>query len=86
MVRLPGKVLPMQTLKVAEMTCSHCERAVTAAVQTLDGRATVQVDLASGRVKRPQWTMWRPSWGCELSQRSMAACAASNAVGNESSP
>ncbi len=41
----------MQTLKVDGMTCSHCERAVTAAVQKLDPHATVQVDLASGLVK-----------------------------------
>ncbi len=40
----------MQTLKVDGMTCSHCERAVTAAVQKLDPHATVQVDLASGLV------------------------------------
>ncbi len=41
----------MQTLKVDGMTCGHCERAVTAAVQKLDPRATVQVDLTSGLVK-----------------------------------
>ncbi len=41
----------MQTLKVDGMTCGHCERAVTAAIRTLDPHATVKVDLASGRVE-----------------------------------
>ena len=32
------------------MTCGHCVRAVTGAVQALDPSATVAVDLAAGRV------------------------------------
>ena len=32
------------------MTCGHCERAVTNAVQELDPQATVQIDRAHNRV------------------------------------
>lgn len=35
---------------VQGMTCGHCERAVTTAVQTLDPKATVQIDRAHNRV------------------------------------
>ncbi len=35
-------------LKVDGMTCAHCERAITRAIEALGGRA--QVDLAGGRV------------------------------------
>ncbi|MEW6174708.1 heavy-metal-associated domain-containing protein [Stutzerimonas sp. KH-1] len=41
----------MQEFKVSGMTCSHCERAVTQAIQTLDPQAQVQVDLAAGTVQ-----------------------------------
>jgi len=37
-------------LKVAGMTCQHCVRAVTGAIQALDPRAEVAVDLAAGTV------------------------------------
>ncbi|MCU0968353.1 MAG: heavy-metal-associated domain-containing protein [Rubrivivax sp.] len=33
------------------MTCGHCVRAVTAAVQKVDARATLEVDLPSHRVR-----------------------------------
>jgi copper chaperone len=33
------------------MSCGHCVRAVTQAVQALDPTAEVQVDLASGEVR-----------------------------------
>jgi copper chaperone len=36
---------------VQGMSCSHCERAVTQAVQALEPGARVKVDLASGRVE-----------------------------------
>ena len=39
------------TLKVEGMSCGHCVRAVTNAVQALDATAQVQVDLASGEVR-----------------------------------
>lgn len=38
-------------LKVEKMTCSHCVRAVTAAVRALDPGAEVEVDLATGSVR-----------------------------------
>lgn len=38
------------TLQVEGMTCQHCVRAVTAAIQARDPGAKVAVDLASGSV------------------------------------
>jgi copper chaperone len=32
------------------MSCQHCVRAVTQAIQTLDAQAQVQIDLTAGRV------------------------------------
>lgn len=37
-------------LEVRGMSCSHCERAVTKALQAIDPGAKVAVDLAGGRV------------------------------------
>ena len=37
-------------LKVEGMTCGHCAKAVTGAIQALDSEARVQVDLAAGTV------------------------------------
>ncbi|MFZ1854131.1 MAG: cation transporter [Candidatus Nanopelagicales bacterium] len=34
-----------QTLRVAGMTCEHCVRAVTSEVASIDGVASVDVDL-----------------------------------------
>ena len=39
------------TLQVQGMTCGHCERAVTQAVQQLDPNAQVRIDRASGQVQ-----------------------------------
>ena len=41
----------MLTLKVEGMTCGHCVRAVTEAVQEVAPGAGVQVDLAAGLVR-----------------------------------
>ncbi|TDV51217.1 copper chaperone [Pseudomonas graminis] len=41
----------MQVFKVQGMTCAHCVRAVTSAIQGQDPTAQVQVDLANGEVK-----------------------------------
>ena len=41
----------MQLFKVDGMTCAHCERAVTAAVQRIDPAAKVDVDLSAGLVR-----------------------------------
>lgn len=40
-----------QNFQVQGMTCGHCVKAVTEAVKTLDPKAEVQVDLASGKVQ-----------------------------------
>jgi copper chaperone len=41
----------MHTLFVTGMTCGGCTKAVTRAIQLLDGQATVQVDLDSQKVE-----------------------------------
>jgi copper ion binding protein len=38
------------TFNVSGMTCSHCERAVTAEVSAIDGVSAVSVDLQGGSV------------------------------------
>ena len=40
----------MQQFKVSGMSCGHCVRAITQAIQALDQAARVEVDLAAGRV------------------------------------
>ena len=41
----------MYELKVDGMSCGHCVKAVTGAVQEIDGSAKVNVDLASKTVQ-----------------------------------
>ncbi len=41
----------MQILKVSGMSCGHCVRAITRAVQSADAAAEVQVDLDSAEVR-----------------------------------
>ncbi|WP_313085542.1 heavy-metal-associated domain-containing protein [Pseudomonas sp.] len=41
----------MQTFQVKGMTCAHCERTVTQAIQARDADARVRVDLARGLVE-----------------------------------
>ncbi|KAF1053107.1 MAG: Copper chaperone CopZ [Stenotrophomonas maltophilia] len=41
----------MQVFNVKGMTCGHCVRAVTQAIQGRDAAASVQVDLGSGEVR-----------------------------------
>jgi len=41
----------MQTFKVQGMTCGHCVKAVTHAIQQADPAADVQVDLAGATVQ-----------------------------------
>ena len=38
------------TFNVQGMTCGHCERAVTKAVQQVDANAQVQIDRNQGKV------------------------------------
>ena len=40
-----------QTFNVQGMTCGHCERAVTQAVQSLDPQAQVKIDRPAGKVE-----------------------------------
>lgn len=41
----------MQVFKVQGMSCGHCVRAITLAVQAHDQAAEVQVDLGAGEVR-----------------------------------
>jgi copper chaperone len=41
----------MITFEVNDMTCGHCVRAITEAVQAADSGARVQIDLAAHRVE-----------------------------------
>ena len=41
----------MQLFTVEGMTCGHCVKAVTRAIQTLDPDARVEVDLAQRQVR-----------------------------------
>lgn len=40
-----------QTFNVQGMTCGHCEKAVTQAVQSLDPQAQVKIDRPAGKVE-----------------------------------
>lgn len=40
----------MIAFEVQDMTCGHCVRTITQAVQALDPQAQVQIDLATHRV------------------------------------
>jgi copper chaperone len=42
---------PMQVFNVQGMTCGHCVKAVTRAVQEQDAAARVEVDLAGKQVR-----------------------------------
>lgn len=41
----------MITLDVKNMSCQHCVKSVTGAIQALDAAAKVQVDLQTGKVQ-----------------------------------
>jgi copper chaperone len=41
----------MQVFRVKGMSCGHCVRAITQAIQARDPAAEVQVDLAGGEVR-----------------------------------
>ena len=40
-----------QIFEVQGMTCGHCERAVTNAIQSVDANAQVKIDRAAKRVE-----------------------------------
>ena len=39
-----------QTFQVTGMTCGHCEKAVTRAIQQIDPQAEVQIDRSQNKV------------------------------------
>ena len=41
----------MQVFQVQGMSCGHCVRAITQALQAADAEAVVEVDLAAGEVR-----------------------------------
>ena len=41
----------MQVFQVQGMSCGHCVRAITQALQAADTEAVVEVDLAAGEVR-----------------------------------
>ena len=41
----------MQVFQVQGMSCAHCVRAITQALQAVDAGAVVEVDLAAGEVR-----------------------------------
>jgi len=45
------EAVPMQVFNVQGMTCGHCVKAVTRAVQEQDAQAKVEVDLAGKQVR-----------------------------------
>ncbi|MFK0086372.1 heavy-metal-associated domain-containing protein [Pseudomonas sp. NPDC090755] len=45
----------MQVFNVQGMTCGHCVKAVTRALQAEDAEAVVEVDLAHKQVKVQSW-------------------------------
>lgn len=40
-----------QVFEVQGMTCGHCERAVTHAIQGIDAQAQIKIDRAANRVE-----------------------------------
>ncbi len=52
-----------QTFEVTGMTCGHCEKAVTRAIQQLDPQAQVKIDRSQNRVdvqsEQPRETLAR---------------------------
>lgn len=42
---------PLLTLRVEGMSCQHCVRAITGAIQARDPAARVEVDLGAGVVR-----------------------------------
>lgn len=41
----------IQNFNVQGMTCGHCEKAVTQAIQSVDPQATVAIDRPGGKVE-----------------------------------
>lgn len=46
----------MQTIKIKGMSCQHCVKSVTNALQEIDGMSDVKVDLTKGEATYSQKT------------------------------
>ena len=58
----------LHLFSVSGMTCGHCEKAVTRAVQVLDDHATVSINRPAGRVEvnsEQTWTALAEAMGEE---------------------
>jgi len=49
--KTPKEAIAMQVFNVQGMTCGHCVKAVTRALQEQDAQAQVDVDLAARQVR-----------------------------------
>jgi copper chaperone len=47
----PERTIMNQSFDVQGMTCGHCEKAVTQAVQSVDPQAKVTIDRPAGKVQ-----------------------------------
>jgi copper chaperone len=48
---IPERTIMNQSFDVQGMTCGHCEKAVTQAVQSVDPQAKVTIDRPAGKVQ-----------------------------------
>ena len=61
--------------QVQGMTCGHCERAVTQAVQGVDPAATVRIDRASGSVHVEHSSADRAALAAAIAEEGYAVAA-----------
>ena len=61
--------------QVQGMTCGHCERAVTQAVQGVDPDATVRIDRASGSVHVAHSSADRKALAAAIAEEGYAVAA-----------
>jgi len=61
--------------QVQGMTCGHCERAVTQAVQGVDPDATVRIDRASGSVHVAHSSAAREALAAAIAEEGYAVAA-----------
>lgn len=61
--------------QVQGMTCGHCERAVTQAVQGVDPDATVRIDRASGSVRVERSSADRAALAAAIAEEGYAVAA-----------
>jgi len=61
--------------QVQGMTCGHCERAVTQAVQGVDPDATVRIDRATGQVHVAHSSADRAALAAAIAEEGYAVAA-----------